>query len=38
MREKVAVVLDKTANDDRLIGALRTELAAARKAAAGVPG
>jgi hypothetical protein len=38
MREKVAVVLDKTANDDRLIAALRAELAAARKAAANVQG
>lgn len=34
LREKVAVVLDKTNNDDRLIQALRAELAAARKEAA----
>eukprot|EP00197_Chlamydomonas_leiostraca_P004101 CAMPEP_0202872114 /NCGR_PEP_ID=MMETSP1391-20130828/20448_1 /ASSEMBLY_ACC=CAM_ASM_000867 /TAXON_ID=1034604 /ORGANISM="Chlamydomonas leiostraca, Strain SAG 11-49" /LENGTH=361 /DNA_ID=CAMNT_0049553077 /DNA_START=33 /DNA_END=1114 /DNA_ORIENTATION=- len=34
MRDKVAVVLDKTANDDRLIAALRAELAAANRRAA----
>jgi hypothetical protein len=31
VREKVAVVLAKTANDDKLIAALHAELAAARR-------
>ena len=31
MRDKVAVVLDKTQNDDRLIAALRLEVAGLRR-------
>lgn len=37
MREKVAIVLDKTQNDDRLIAALRAELLAARQAVPRAP-